>query len=149
MTKGALLASGMLVLVSLSGCADQTEKYCSTLEDDKQALTDLAKNADEPGSDLFGESLAVFEELRDEAPDDVADEWDTFVFAWQGLADAFDEAGVDPGEYQPGKKPPGVSDEEAKAIEGAALELASPRVADAGDGIEQHARDVCKVDLGL
>lgn len=145
----ALLASGMLVLASVSGCADQTEKYCNTLEDDKQALTDLAKNADEPESDLFGDSLAVFEELRDEAPDDMVDEWDTFVFAWQGLADAFDEAGVDPRDYQPANRPPGVSDAEAKAIEGASLELASPRVVDAGDGIEQHARDVCKVDLGL
>ena len=139
----------MLVLASVSGCADQTEKYCNTLEDQQQALTDLAKNADKPGSDLFGESLAVFEELRDEAPDDMVDEWDTFVFAWQGLADAFDEAGVDPGKYQPVNRPPGVSDAEAKAIEGASLELASSRVVDAGDGIEQHARDVCKVDLGL
>lgn len=147
--RRALLASGILVLASASGCADQTEKYCSTLKDDKQALTDLAKNADKPGSDLFGESLAVFEELRDDAPDDIIDEWDTFVFAWQGLADAFEEAGVDPRDYQPANRPPSVSDAEAKSIEGASLELASPRVVDAGDGIEQHARDVCKVDLGL
>jgi len=139
----------MLLLVSLSGCADQTDKYCGMLNDDKATLTDLRKTVSEPGNDFFGESLGLFEALRDEAPDDVVDEWDTFVFAWQGLADAIDEAGVDPAEYQPGKMPPGLAPAQAKAIEGAALELASPRVADAGEGIEQHARDVCKVDLGL
>lgn len=145
----ALLAGGVLVLVTLSGCADQTEKYCSTLEDKQATLTDLAKSADQPGSDFIGESLAVLEDLRRDAPADVVDEWDTIIFAWQGLAEAIDAAGVDPAEYQSGKMPPGVDDAKAKAIEGAAVELASPRVADAGKGIEQHADDVCKVDFGL
>jgi hypothetical protein len=35
-----------------------------------------------------------------------------------------------------------------EAIESAAAELASTRVADAARGIEQHARDVCDVTLG-
>lgn len=139
----------MLVLVSLSGCADQTEKYCGTLEDRRATLTDLAKSADRPGSDFIGESLAVLEDFRRDAPDDVVDEWDTVVFAWQGLADAIEAAGVDPGDYRPGNRPPGVSDAEAKTTADAALELASPRVTDAGDGIEQHADDVCAVDFGL
>jgi len=147
--RRALLAGGMLVLASVSGCADQTEKYCSTVKDDQQELTDLRKNAGKPGNDFFGESLAVLEGFRDEAPDDIVDEWDTIVFGWQGLAEAIEAAGVDAGEYQAGNRPPGVSDAEAKAIEGAALKLASSRVVDASDGIEQHARDVCKVDLGL
>ena len=149
MTRGALLVSALLVLASLTGCASTTEKYCGTLEDEKQTLTDLAQSSKEPGSDLFGDSLAVFEELRDASPDDIRDEWDTYVFAWEGVADAFDEAGVSPQDYQPGEKPPGVTDEQTKAIEDAAAGLGSDRVRDAGTGIEQHARDVCKVDLGL
>jgi hypothetical protein len=42
-----------------------------------------------------------------------------------------------------------VSDAEAKGLQDAAAELASERVTAAGEGVEQHARDVCKVDLGL
>lgn len=149
MSTRALLASSIVVLMALSGCASQTDKYCGQLKDDKQTLIDLAQHANRPGSDRLVESLTVFEELRDAAPDDVVDEWNTFVFAWQDLADAFDQAGIDPGDYRPGKKSPGVNDAEAKAIEGAARELGSDRVTSAGNGIEQHARDVCKVDLGL
>lgn len=147
MPRGALLASALLAVASLTGCASTTEKYCATLEDQHQTLTDLAKSSAAPGGDLFVDSLAVFGQLRDEAPDGIRDEWDTYVFAWQDMADAFEEAGVSPQDYHPGVRPAGVTDAQLKAIKDAAIELQSERVVDAGQGIEQHARDVCKVDL--
>lgn len=155
-TRGALLVGVMLALAALAGCSNPTDDYCGTLQDQQQTLKDLARSAGRPagrpgaqaGGDPFGDSLAVFTQLRDAAPDDIRDEWDTFVFAWEDLVDAFDEAGVDPRGYKPGAKLPGVSDAQREAIDGAAAELQSARVVDAGKGIEQHARDVCKVDLG-
>jgi hypothetical protein len=42
-----------------------------------------------------------------------------------------------------------VPEEDAKAVRAAAAELGAARVRDAAGGIEQHAADVCKVDLGL
>jgi hypothetical protein len=149
LTTRALVAGMLLTLTGLTGCSSTTDSYCDALEDQKQTLTGLAGSSAEPGTDLFGDTLKVFQDLRDEAPDDIRDEWDTFVFAWEGVADAFDDAGIDPQQYQPGTPPPGVSAEQARAIEQAAAELRSDRVVDAGTGIEQHARDVCKVDLGL
>ncbi len=150
MTTRVLLAGTLFGLVGLTtGCSSATDTYCAALEDEQQTLTDLAESSGDPGADLIGDSIEVFRNLREDAPGDIRDEWDTFVFAWEGLATAFADAGTGPQEYQPGKTPPGVSAEQGQAIEQAAAEMRSERVLDAGKGIEQHARDVCKVDLGL
>lgn len=146
---GALSLTGVLLVSLLTGCASETEDYCGALEDQKQALTDLAEDARDPQTDLFANSLEIFEDLRDRAPGDIADEWDTFIYAWEGVAEAFDEAGVSARDYRPGDTSGAVSAEDARSIQDAAAELGSPRVVEAGDGIEQHARDVCQVDLGL
>lgn len=145
----AVSASGVLLVSSLAGCASQTETYCSELKDQKQTLADLAVQAGRPGEDALTPTLEVWRGLRDESPDDIRDEWSTLVFALEGLVEAFDAAGTTPGEYNPASPPKGVTDAESQRLEDAAAELASGRVSAAGEGVEQHARDVCKVDLGL
>jgi hypothetical protein len=144
-----LVATGLVLLALLTGCASETERYCAELEDQKGTLADLAIRSGEPDSEVLAETLDVWRELRDEAPGDVADEWSTLVFALEGLVEAFEAAGTSPGEYDPASPPPGVSEADAKRLEDAAAKLASPRVASAGTDLQQHARDVCKVDLGL
>lgn len=141
--------AGLLLVLPVAGCTGDTESYCAELEEQEQTLTDLASRADRPGTDVFTESLDVFEELRDAAPGDVVDEWDTLVFAWQGLADAFEAAGTTPTEFDPADPPPDLDQAAVDRLVDAAAELRSPRVVSAGDGIEQHAKDVCGVDLGL
>jgi hypothetical protein len=148
-TTRGLLAGVLLLTVGVAGCASDTESYCATLKDQEQTLTGLARSSGEPRDGLFEESLAVFRDLRDEAPDDLRDEWDTYVFAWEGVAESFADAGVGPQDYRPGEAPPGVPAQQVRAIELAAEQLRSDRVVDAGTGIERHASDVCKVDLGL
>ena len=140
--------AAVLVAAGLSACGSRTDDYCSTLRDDQQTLQRLAAGKGEPGTDPVHGTLEVFTSLRDKAPEDVTDEWDTMVYAWQTLADALDRAGVDPSTYRAGSRPPGVTPAQQKAIAQAAAELSSARVLDAGRGIEQHALDVCKVDLG-
>jgi hypothetical protein len=144
-----IAASGLLLLGLLAGCASETERYCAELEDQKGTLADLAIRAGEPDTAVLTETLDVWRELRAAAPGDVADEWSTLVFALEGLVEAFEAAGTAPGEYDPASPPPGVSEAESKRLEDAAAKLASPRVASAGTDLQQHARDVCKVDLGL
>jgi hypothetical protein len=149
LTPTTLLASGLLVLALIAGCASDTERYCAELEDQKETLADLAIRAGEPDTEVLEETLDVWRDLRAEAPGDVADEWSTLVFSLEQLVEAFEAAGTTPGEYDPASPPPGVSDAEEKRLEDAAAKLASPRVASAGTDLQQHARDVCKVDLGL
>ena len=134
--------AGLLLVLPVAGCAGDTESYCAELEEQEQTLTDLASRADQPGTDVFTESLDVFEALRDAAPGDVVDEWDTLVFAWQGLADAFEAAGTTPTEFDPADPPrPGPGGGRPARRRGRRAAL--PRVVSAGDGIEQHAKDVC------
>lgn len=144
-----MAVTGALVALTLTGCSSQTEQYCDTLEENKQQIKDLAKSAEDQDGDLFGDSLEIFGELEAEAPDGVVDEWDTLVFAIESLDGALDDAGITAGEFQLGQQPRGVTDEEMTAIENAAEELRSEEVVAAGDGIEQHAIDVCKTDLTL
>jgi hypothetical protein len=142
------VVAGVLFLGGLSGCASQTEKYCSTLKDDNKTLEKLASGSDKQTSDQISQSLDIFKDLQGKAPPDVSGEWDTFANAWQDLSDALDTAGVDPSQFKKRAKPAGVSQGQYDAVKRAAEELQSQPVLDAAQGIEQHSRDVCKVNLG-
>ena len=144
-----LVAAGSLAVTMFAGCASATETYCSTLEDEQQQLKELAEGAGEPNDDIFRETLSVFDELQSEAPDDIVDEWDTLIFALEGLVGALDDAGLDPADYERGRTPDGVTQEQMAAIQAAAEDLESDEVKEASEGIEQHATDVCQVDLTL
>lgn len=149
LARAAAAATGLVMITSLTACASDTDRYCADLGEQKQKLADLARQSGEPGKDVLGQTLDVWRGLRDEAPGDIEDEWTTLVFALEGLVDAFHRAGTTPGSYDPASPPTGVSEQEQQQIQDAAAELASERVRKAGDAVEQHARDVCKVDLGL
>jgi hypothetical protein len=91
----------------------------------------------------------VFRDLADEAPDDLTDEWQTFVNALEGLQDALRDAGVKPsssGTARSRRPSPG---DDRRTIVAAADTLSSPPVVSAVSGIETQGRDVCKVNLGL
>ena len=90
-------------------------------------------------------------DLREKAPDDLADEWETVVFAWSRRSDEAleDAAASSPPTYDRGKPPAGVQPRRPQAIaDAAARARLATRVAAGGTAIEQQARDVCKVNLG-
>ncbi len=61
---------------------------------------------------------------------------------------AFRAAGVDPAHFDPAHRPQGVTTGQFQAIRQAAAKLDSEPVRLAAARIEDHARVVCKVDLG-
>lgn len=146
--------SAAALLVALlavpAACSDEgsTDGYCAALADQKPTLQRLSAQAGKPGSDALAQSVDVFEQLRDAAPEDLSDEWTTYVNAWRGLTDALDAAGADASVFRDGERPEGVDPESFDAIQDAAAKLTSTPVRDASAGIEQHATDVCDVDLG-
>ena len=141
--------AGVLTWVLLSGCASPTERYCEALSDSREELVRLTEEASNLDDDALGRIVELFRELRSEAPDDIVDEWSTVIFAFESLGSALEDAGVSAGEFEPGGSTAGLSAEEREVIEDAATELRSRRVTGAGEGLEQHARDVCQVDLTL
>lgn len=150
--RAARVLACVLLLSGAAGCADRTERYCTELEEQQPVLEELARgpgSGGTEGEDPLGRTVEVLRTLQQEAPSDVADEWTTVLFAYEGVADAFEAAGADPGSYDPQRPGPGVSEAEADRIRDAASELLSARVLRAADEVEQHAVQVCEVDLGL
>ncbi|GAB3996721.1 hypothetical protein [Nocardioides marmoraquaticus] len=143
--RAALAGVGLLVVAACGG-EPSVDDYCARLTEDRARLSEIVGSGDP--AELLG-NVALFDELRDEAPRDLRDEWDTLVAALQGLRTALDEAGVDPGDFQDGEPPDSLSGTERRAVVEAAGRIADPDVVAAASGIETQARDVCKINLGL
>lgn len=148
------LATGLVlvvtVLTALTGCGgdeDASDGYCATLKDEKRTLARLADEAAEPGKDVLTPTLEALGRLRKASPGTVRDEWDTVYYAWEAMVDAIEETGVDPSDYRPGETPEGVSAADARRLTQVAGQLGSDRVVEASRGLEDHARQVCGVEL--
>lgn len=142
-----LLVVPLLCLSLLAGCGgDEFDDYCAVVEEHQLELTEITTSG-EPGALL--EALPIYQDLRENAPDDITDEWQQVVRAVQGLVDALAEAGIDASAYDPQDPPEELSDEQEAAIKAAADQLASRATQEALEGVEQQARDVCQTPLTL
>lgn len=141
------LAVGALVLATVVGCqSDPFADYCDEVSEQQLALSEALG---EGGPTALIKALPSFEALREKSPPDIRDEWDTVVTRIRALSEAIEAAGVDPETYT-ADDPPADLDPALKArIDAAADQLASPAMADALDGVQQQARDVCKNPLSL
>jgi hypothetical protein len=147
--RRGVAALAVAVLLPLAGCGeDAGASYCSDLERSRKKLAEMVESESGTAAPLLG-NRPLLRELADAAPSDVADEWQTFLGALDGLADTLREADVKPSQFEDGKPPAGLDAADRKAIADAADELGSDDVVAAVSGIEQQARDVCKVNFGL
>jgi len=147
--KAHRLSVGALAVVLLAApqaCGDPEKDYCSALEADQQMFAEMQ---DDPSGLGLLKQRSALRRLADKAPDDLSDEWQTLLGALDSLATTLDETGVDPGDFVGGKPPAGLSAADRTRIGNAASELSSADVVEAANGIEQQAKDVCKLQLGL
>ena len=141
----------MLVVGGFTACSKDSTSYCGSLKDEQRRLARLSADSGKPGragADALGDSVDLLARLGEEAPRDVSDEWETLVGAMRGLSTAIDESGAAPSDFAGGTRPDGVTTGQYAAVRQAGEELRSTRVQQAAASIEQHALDVCKVDLG-
>jgi hypothetical protein len=141
---GTTAVAAAVLALGLVGCSDPEEGYCETLAAEQEELTELAER---DSGDVLSPTAASFQRLQSEAPEELRDEWDTVVGAYQVLTETIDELGVDPESYDPEAPPDDLSDGEVRRLATAAGALGSTRVVDAVRGIEDHARTVCDVDF--
>jgi hypothetical protein len=138
---------GLVMAAGLAACGADEDGYCAALAEEEPALAALAGRAGEPGVDLLTPTLTAYQRLRDEAPDELGDEWDTVVLAHEALADEAAALDVQPDQLRFDRRPQGVTAAEFRQLRALADELASTRVRDALQGIEDHASQVCDVDF--
>ena len=144
MRLAALLVPIALLAGLVTGCADQQEKYCDAVKDHQQ---ELGRVLGDGGPDALLKALPIFRDLADDAPDDLRDEWKTVIDALDGLEQALDDAGVDPGSYDREHPPEGLSQADQDAIDAAAAQLSSEATVTALSGVDQQAKDVCGTPL--
>jgi hypothetical protein len=147
-TVRRLLAAVVAVALAvvLAGCGNQEKTYCAALNSDQAKFAELQD--DTSGVGLLNQ-LPMLRRLADKAPDDLDDEWQTFLGALEEFDDTLREAGVKPDDFVDGKPPVGLTAAVRTRIAAAANALSSSDVVSAANGIEQHAKDVCKLQLGL
>ena len=147
-----VLMAAVLMCSGLASCS-QTKSYCSTLKADRKQLSTLSGPGRRQGRQGRGRGKALsrtdslLSDLRDKAPDDIRDDWDTLVQALDGLDAAIKATGADPEDFEGGRRPAGVTEGQLRAVQQAAAELQATPVEQATQSIEQHAQDICKVDL--
>jgi hypothetical protein len=148
MTRRRILTVAMtgVLLLWVPACGDQEKGYCSALSKEQPMFSEMQD--DTSGLALL-KHRTTLHSLAEDAPDDLTDEWQTFLGAIDAFAGTLRDAGVKPGDFADGKPPAGLSDTERTRIATAASELSSADVVEAADGIEQQAKDVCKLQLGL
>jgi hypothetical protein len=146
LTRAGRLLAPAVLLLPLAACGDDEGSYCSALESEQETFAEMQNETSGPGLLKYRTTLG---ELAAEAPDDLRDEWQTFLGALDALSDTLDEAGVEPEEFVDERPPPGLSATDRTLIANAASELGSEDVVEAANGIEQQAKDVCKLQLGL
>lgn len=145
--RSALATALLLPLVLMGACGgDAQETYCEAVEKHQATLGEAVGSGD-PVALL--DALDVLRDLQDQAPADIADEWQQVVGRLQALQDALDDAGVDAASYDRADPPADLDPADRSAIEGAARELVSDETALALEGLQQQARDVCKTPLSL
>jgi hypothetical protein len=142
----ALKVLPVALLLPAAGCSDPAADYCKAVTDHQKELSDVLAPG---GPTALLEALPIFEDLADQAPTDIRDEWDTVIAALQSLENALEDAGVDPATYDAKHPPADLSTAERERIEAAASDVADPRTSAALAGVDQQARDVCKTPLRL
>ncbi|KRF11545.1 hypothetical protein ASG90_17635 [Nocardioides sp. Soil797] len=142
-----VVALTVLLLLATAGCSqsqqDKRDDYCAQVKKDGP---DLIQISDEAGPEAFTKMLPTLEGLAEKSPQDLEDEWQSYLNALRGWRDALEESGVDPSDLA-GGMPKDLAREDKQRIRGAATVLQSPGVTAASKGIEQHALDVCGTPL--
>jgi hypothetical protein len=146
------VAAAALGLALLSACGDEdggsaSGDFCADLEAIQKELSSVSGG---DASDLET-LLDKVEELKDEAPEEVAEDWELLFEAFEKIVQAFQDAGLSPEDIQAiqnGQIPDGVDQQALTDAYAALQELASDsELTEAGENINKHAMEECGVDL--
>lgn len=142
----SMLAVTAFTASLLSGCGGGSDSYCDTLESTQKDFENF-ETADFSNFDEFTDRV---EELADDAPDEVKDDWKVLADAFKQFVDALDAAGLEPADLEglaSGDVPEGVDMEALQEAMTEVQALGSDAVAEATKNIEKHAKDECNIEF--
>jgi hypothetical protein len=122
------------------------DDYCKDLKSAKKNLDTIE------GGDLssLSDTADQIHKLRDEAPDDIEDDWKVLSDGFDKIIAAFKKAGLsddDIANLQNGEMPEDVDMAELQAAMTEIQDLGGEEFTKAGDAIAKHAKDECGIDL--
>ena len=142
-----VLAALALTVSSLSGCGgSESDAYCKELKADKAYFSNSS-----PDFDKLDKAFDKFHSLADKAPDAVAKDWKVLDGAITTVEKALKDAGItfsDLPKLQQGQVPKGADPNKLAELAPKLQGLNDAKFQKAGDAIEKHAKDTCKVKLG-
>lgn len=141
------LLAGLVLLggLAVSGCSpDPHEAYCAQVEEHQAELSEVAASDD--AAALF-DALDAYDDLRANAPRDIADDWAAVADPLHELEDVLDDNDIDPSTYSAAQPPVDLDDSAREEIEAAARTVGSRQTVEAMAAIEQHSLDVCGTPL--
>ena len=80
-------AVAALLLLPLTACGENSiESYCGEVRENRKQLAEMVSS--EQGPEALLDGLPLLRDLAEEAPDDISDEWQTFLNAVENLDEA-------------------------------------------------------------
>jgi hypothetical protein len=141
----AVVVASLVGMVA-TGCKSDQEKYCDAVKGHQQELGEVIGDG---SPDALLKALPIFQDLSEDSPEDIRDDWKVVIDALEGLQDALQHAGVDPSTYDRDHPPAGLGQDDKDAIDGAAAALGSEATTNAFNAVEQEAKDVCGTPLEI
>lgn len=135
----AVLGAGLLA--GCGGGGGDTEAYCNSLEEAKDAFSGDMNAAS------FDELSDKVDDLVDEAPGEVSGDWEKLQDKLDELNGALEDAGLSAADLEDPAKMGDVDPEDAQKIQEIAESMSGDDLEKASDNIEKHAKDECDVDL--
>jgi len=147
---GAALLLG--TTVACSGSADQagsdasTQRYCDALESAQQEFGAIDSGNITPAN--LNRILDRMHDLADQAPAQVADDWQKLNGAFNRLQSGLGDLGLSFEDLSDPRKLSQVDPQELQKFGQTMQQLGGPEFDQAGNAIERHARQVCHLNLG-
>ncbi|MGJ9412136.1 hypothetical protein ACHAAC_05445 [Aeromicrobium sp. CF4.19] len=140
------VAGAALASLALTGCGADSS-YCSDLEAAQEDFGSLSGSGD---PEQIDEAFSTLREIAQDAPDEVAEEWETLDGTIEQIQTALDEAGITLAELsqvQGDELPEGVTQEDVTALVTEIQSIGSAETQEASETIETHASEECDIEL--
>ena len=154
MLRSLALAAAAVLLGVLAGCgggdsateANSTQDYCEGLRNAKKEFRAL--EGGDPSKVNLDDAFSRLQDLADQAPPAVADEWAALDGSISGMEKALEDAGLGFDDLTDPKSLRDLDPQKMKELGRKAQQFGGRQFEKASQAIAEHARTECNINLG-